>query len=220
MKTKRILQSAWMPGVAALLLIMPAARANTIISYTTNSIGTGFAGSGLVLNSTGGQAATLTFTPNTSSNTGVPSNIDLGDFILVCTSCTVAQTTTFGSFTFNLVVNDTTDNAFGQFVGTSSGGTVSSNTSTVQVNWTSPTPLTLGGGTSHATAGNFGNTVFSIPSPVSLIVAPNSGSPAGDTTIQGQVTSVAAVSPEPTTLAMIGGGLLGLGLLRKRRQSV
>jgi hypothetical protein len=216
---KRMLQSAWMPGVAALLLTIPAASASTIISYTTNSIGTGFSGSGLVLNSTAGQAATLTFTPNTTSNTGVPSNIDLGDFVLVCTGCTSAQTTTFGSFTFNLVVNDTTDNAFGQFVGTSSGGIVSSNSSTVQVNWTSPTPLTLGGGTSHATSGNFGNTVFSIPSPVSLIVAPNSGSPAGDTTIQGQITSASSVTPEPATFGMIGGSLLGLGLLRKKKRS-
>lgn len=215
------IKHVWIPGVAALLFAIAPASANTIVSfstvsYTTNSSGTGFSGTSLVLNSVGGQAATLTFNPNTTSNSGVPSNINLGDFLLVCSTCTTAQTTTFGSFVFNLVVNDTTDGAFGKFVGTSSGGTVSSNSSTVQINWTAPAGLIIGPGTSNATSGNFGNTAFNLVSPVSLIVAPNSGTPPGDTTIQAQVTS-AAVSPEPATFAMIGGGLFGLGLLRKRK---
>jgi hypothetical protein len=225
MKNKRILRSAWTSGAAALLLMIPAASANTIVSYTTNSAGTGFAGSGLVLNSISGQPATLTFSPNTASVTGVPSNIDLGDFILACTDCTQAQTTTFGSFTFNLVVNDTSDNAFGQFVGTSSGGTVSANgsvsnnSSTLQINWVSPVGLVLGGGTNHASSGNFGNTVFSMISPSILIVAPNSGSVPGDTSVEGPVSTASSL-PEPATFAMIGGGLLALGLLRKKRQAV
>ena len=61
---------------------MMAVSANAgTISYTTNSAGTGFVagGTGLILNSTG-VAGTLTFAANTTSNTGVPSNIDLGDF--------------------------------------------------------------------------------------------------------------------------------------------
>ena len=47
---------------------------------------------------------------------------------------------------------------------------------------------------------------------VSLIVAPNSGTPPGDTTIQGQVSA----TPEPATLSLIGGALLGLGFLRRK----
>jgi hypothetical protein len=223
MQIRRITNHAWFAGIAGLLLTISSASANTIISYTTNAPGTGFTTSGnpsLLLNSTGGVAATLTFVPNTNSNTGVPSNIDLGDFILVCTACTTAQTTTFGSFTFNLVVSDTTDGATGQFTGTSSGGTVSSNSSSIQVNWTAPAGLIIGGGTNHALTGNFGNTAFDLTSPISLIVAPNSGTPPGDTTIQGQVVSAPPTTPEPTTFAMIGGGLLGLGLLRRRKQTV
>jgi hypothetical protein len=48
-----------------------------------------------------------------------------------------------------------------------------------------------------------------------LIVAPNSGSPAGDTTVQGTVNSSAI--PEPATLLLLGAGLLGLGVLRRKR---
>jgi len=211
-KLSRFVQVA----IAAVAVFMMATSASAgTISYTTNSVGTQFVvgGTGLVLNSTSGVAGTITFVPNTTSNTGVPSNIDLGDFLMACPSCTEAQTTIFGSFTFDLVVNDTTDNAKGEFVGTSAGGTVSSNSSTVQINWQSP--LVIGPGTINTLSGNFGLTSFDVVSPTSLIVAPNSGTPPGDTTIQGQVNSV----PEPATFGMIGGALVGLGLLRRKNFS-
>jgi hypothetical protein len=200
-------------SITAVAVFMMATSANAgTISYTTNSAGTQFVvgGSGLVVHSTSGQAGTITFTPNTTSNTGVPSNIDLGDFIMACSTCSTSQTTIFGSFTFDLVVDDTTDGATGEFVGTSAGGTVSSNSSTVQINWQSP--LVIGPGTTNTLSGNFGQTWFDVVSPTSLIVAPNSGTPPGDTTIQGQVNSV----PEPATFGMIGGALIGLGLLRRK----
>jgi hypothetical protein len=211
MTKSKVFKAAWMPTVA--LLLAAHANAGTIINYTTNAAGTEFVGgiNSLTLNSTGGVAATITFTPNTTSGTGVPSNINLGDFLLVCMTCTTNQTTLFSAFTFDLVVSDTTDGATGEFVGTSSGGTVSSNSSTVQVNWQSPT--SIGPGTLNALTGDFSSTVFSMVSPITLINAPNSGTPQGDTTVNGQVTSGA---PEPATFALIGGALFGLGLLRKK----
>lgn len=141
-----------------------SASATGIINYTTNAAGTAFVSGNictsgcpvtpddLTVDSTGGQAATLTFAPNTTSGTGIPSNINFGIFELVCNTCTTVQSTTFGSFTFDLVVDDTTDNATGEFVGTSSGGMVSDNSSTVQIAWsTSPVnSLQLGTGTSNA----------------------------------------------------------------------
>jgi hypothetical protein len=194
-------------------LAASGASASTVISYTTNATGTEFVGgvNSDVLNSNGGAAATLTFTPNSNSNTGVPSNVDLGDFLLVCTTCTTAQTTTFGSFIFDLIVTDSTDGATGEFIGTSTGGTVSSNSGTIQVNWQSP--LTIGPGATGAMTGNFGNTHFDMIAPITLVPAPDSGTPQGDVTIQGQVGSVV---PEPATFGLIGGALVGLGLIRRK----
>lgn len=184
------------------------------INYTTNSAGTEFVLgiNSLTLNSTSGQAGTLTFEPNGSSASGTPSNIDLGDFILACPSCTAIQSTIFGAFTFDLIVDDTTDGATGEFVGTSTGGTVSINSSTVQIDWQSP--LQIGPNTNATLSGNFGTTYFDMVSPDSLIVAPNSGSNPGDTTIQAQVNA----TPEPSTLGLVGGALIALGLLRRKNR--
>jgi hypothetical protein len=53
---------------------------------------------------------------------------------------------------------------------------------------------------------------------MTLIVAPNSGTPPGDTSIQGTVSST--LVPEPATMAMVGGLFVGLAALaRKRRRS-
>jgi PEP-CTERM motif len=186
------------------------------ITYTTNAAGTAFVsgnfsvGNPLVMNSTGGQAATLTFTPNPVSTTGVPSGIDLGDFLLSCPTCSDAQTTTFGGFTFDLVVTDQTDVATGEFVGTSIGAVVSANSSTLEIDWALPS---LGPGPVNALTGNFGPTIFTRLSPIVIVPAPNSGSPPGDVTIQGLVSS----TPEPATFGLIGGALIGLGFWRRKR---
>jgi len=201
-------------GLASIMMV-GAASADTLVSYTTNLPGTEFVGgvNSLTLDSTQGDGATLMFTPNSTTNAGVPSNINLGDFLLTCPTCTGAQTTTFSSFTFDLVVDDITDGATGKFIGTSTGGTVSHDSSTIQITWTLPPGLQMGPGTQGASSGDFGPTRFDLRSPVSLIVAPNSGTPPGDTTVQGQVAS----APEPATFAMIGGGLLGLGLVKRKK---
>lgn len=83
----------------------------------------------------------------------------------------------------------------------------------MQVNWQAP--LSMGPQGNNALTGNFGSTVFDMVAPISLIVAPNSGTPPGDTTIQGQLSS----SPEPATFGLIGGALIGLGLLRRKKSS-
>lgn len=212
---KRFVRSASIMAAAALLLAANASAA-IIISYTTATAGTDFVAgvNSLTLNSSLGDGATLVFIPNASSGTGVPSGIDLGDFLLTCPTCTGAQTTIFPAFTFDLVVDDTTDGATGMFVGTSTGGTVSSNSSTIQINWTAPPGLVLGPGTSNVLTGNFGTTSFDIVSPITLVVAPNSGTPPGDTTVQGQIQSTLA--PEPASFALLGCALLGLGMVRRK----
>jgi hypothetical protein len=78
----------------------------------------------------------------------------------------------YSGFTFGLVVTDTTDGATGEFVGTSTGGTISSNSSTIDITW-STVPVNspgLGLGPNNSLSGN-------------------SGSNAGETTVQGTVSA-------------------------------
>jgi hypothetical protein len=209
----RLVQAASITGVA--ILMLAASASATTITYTTNGAGTKFVSSGtLVLNSTSGAAATLTYIPNVGSTSGVPSNLNLGDFLLACPNCTTqagGSGSNFAAFSFDLVITDTTDGASGQFVGSSTGGAVFSNLSGLTVNWV---PLILGPGTTNTLSGNFGTTFFTTTTFTGL-AAPNSGTPPGDTTVQGFVSS----TPEPTTYGLVGGGLLGLGLLRRKRFS-
>jgi hypothetical protein len=206
------MQAASATAVAVFMMVASASAGT--ITYTTNSAGTEFFGDGLALDSTGGAAAVLTFHPNTSSISGLPSNINLGTFGLVCATCGTQASglgTLFASFTFDLVVDDTTDGATGEFVGTSTGGTVWSDVSNVAMTWA---PMQLGPGATGALTGSFGGTDFTISSPTG-IVAPNSGTTPGSTTVQGAVTAATGV-PEPTTFVLLGGALLALSAQRRK----
>jgi hypothetical protein len=217
MRNKFALQTTVLLAVAV-VMTATSARGATIY-YNTNAAGTEFVPSDtLSLASTSGVAATLTFTANSTSPVGVPppSEVDLGNFTLVCSTCSTTTSSTFGAFTIDLIVTECANAAcsstiaVGKYVGTSAGGKVYSDSSSIVIDWT---PLQLGPGTNNATSGNFGSTTFTIADGgIVDIVAPNSGSTPGETTVQALVGS----TPEPATLTLIGGSLLGLGLLRRK----
>ena len=208
----RLVQRAWITGVAVFMMAASASAAT--VTYSTNASGTGFSGTSLTQNNASGQAATLTFIPDVNIATGVPSNVNFGNFTLVCPSCStqaLGSGSFFNPFAFNLIITDVSDGGTGMFVGSSTGGSVWSDVSQITINWA---PLQLGPGANNAYTGNFGSTIFTT-TVFTAIVAPNSGEVPGQSTIQGHVDSNAV--PEPATLSLVGGALFGLGVLRRRR---
>jgi hypothetical protein len=220
MNIRRMAQAASIAGVA--IFVMAATASAAIITFNTQAVpGTGFGvggAGGLSLDSSSGAPATLVFQPQPNTTYGVPSNVNFGIFTLECVTCTTqppsgtAGSAQFDAFTFNIVLTDVTDGATGQFVGTSSGGNVWHNASDITLNWL---PLQLGPGTSGALTGSFGQTTFET-TVRTRIVAPNSGLDVGQTTVQGSLDSASAV-PEPATFTLVGGALLGLGMLCRKR---
>jgi len=218
MHIRRIIQTASLLSVGAVMMAASASAA--AITFNTSATGTGGSGfngaNSLSLNSVSGAASTLGFETDPNSSPAVPSGINFGIFDLNCATCTKQSApsaigATFGAFTFDLVITDVTDGATGMFVGTSSGGSVFLDQSTIKISWA---PSQLGTGTNNATSGNFEGTFFTI-TPLSIIVNPTSGANPGQTTVQGGIDST--VVPEPATLGMVGCAFLVLGLLRRKR---
>src|SRR5271170_3484384 len=89
-----------------------------------------------------------------------PTNVAYGTITMECVStCSSPTTDTFASFTIVIDVNDSTDGGSGQFVGTSTAGTVTftpgapaTSSSTISINWA---PTTLSGA-------GFGNNTFTV----------------------------------------------------------
>lgn len=201
-------------GMAGLSLFC-ASLCGSVVTYSTNVPGTGFGGNGLVLDDASGVSATLAFIPDANITTGVPSNVNFGNFTLTCSSCStqaIGAGAFFAPFTFDLVLTDLSDGASGKFVGSSTGGLLYSNSSNLTITWS---PLQLGPGLSNSIGGSFGLTEFST-TVFTGIVAPNSGAVPGQSTVQGYVSS--APTPEPATLfTSIGVILLGAGVSRRKR---
>jgi hypothetical protein len=220
MKIDRMISAVLLAGLAGFL--MDSSASASTITYSTNGSGTGFGGANLSLtSSTGG--ATLTFNPNVNSVTGVPSNINFGTFTLLCSACSTQAAgmgATFGAFTFDLVITDITDGATGRFVGSSTGGAVFSDVSQLTVIWE---PLQIGPFDNNALTGSFGATSFSTK-PFTGIVAPNSGAIPGQSTVEGYVNFLGAgvdvITPEPSTFALLGAALFGVGIWRRTSSSL
>jgi len=177
----RLTQAVSITGLAGLLLAANASAGT--INYSTNGAGTDFVYSNGVLlgtptltmlSSNDPSQSSLVFTPNASSTTGTPSGPDLGDFPLTCTGCSPSTVANYNSFVLDIVVTDITDGATGEFIGTSSGGSVSSNSATIQITWSTATAgsLTLGPNTHNVITGNFGSTIFDKQVTTTVLAAP------------------------------------------------
>ena len=211
MTIRQLIRAASITMAAVLLM---AASANATVTFnTTSSV---FSGDGLSLPSLvvpGSATATLVFQtqPGASVNPPPTSNVNYGIFTLACPLCTKqgvpgVMGATFAPFDFNLTITETSPYAAsGVFVGHSPGGQVYLDSSNITVTWN---PLQLGPGA------NFGSTFFTTTLTTG-IVNPTSGTNVGESTVQGAVGD--NFIPEPATLGLIGSGLIGLGLLRRKR---
>ena len=217
MKIGRIVQAVSITGVALFMMAVSGRAAPVTFDTLSSAFVSGSTclmpalGTSCV-NSSSGAAGQLGFVADPSAS--ATGNVNFGNFTLVCATCTTMAGgigSFFPAFTFDLVIHDSTDGAFGTFVGSASAGAIYLDGSTINITWL---PVQLGPGASNASSGNFGTNFFNI-APTTRIVNPTSGAQIGSTTAQGAINSSAV--PEPATLGLVGGALLGLGLLRRKK---
>lgn len=213
----RILLPALLAAAFGLSLNATTVFYNTSGAFTGGTTGTNSDFINFTDNSD--DTVTITFdydTGDSATSTGSATNASFGTFVTTVSnpSATVDIPTT----TFILTIYQTGPGSSGStntspitLDGTLSAGTISGTSSTVNITFSPAT----GNVDDTVTPGTATYTMLFTP-----IVPPSSGG--GDSTLSGTLTYVATQTgqaPEPATMAMLGAGLLAIGLVQRRRKS-
>jgi hypothetical protein len=177
-------------ALALALLFCSASALATSVSYSTSGVFTSVG-----TNSVTEGGATISFA-GVAANVGVPTFSSLGTF-------NVVSDVSGGSFTDNfiLTITQTTPSSGSSSSATTVDGTITGNSNTILLTF-APSDVLIG-------------QIDYMFSPASYGLN-NPSVNGGNTTIQAYVSTV----PEPGSLSLLVGPLLGLGLLSRRRLAV
>jgi hypothetical protein len=203
----------------AFIGMMAATAWASTVTYTTASAGTGLSCNGAAgctqdgtdeveLGTVPGSYLTLTYSTGAGAGIQPPSTIDLGHLTAAVGGGTPSGLSISGLL-LTIVITSTPPGSTGTIPGGAITGTISYNGSTGNILFT-PNNTTSSFGTLPGVV--IGDYLYQVTNPSLSIVPPNSGNPAGQTSIQGAVTQL----PEPASLGLMGGSLIGLAVLGRR----
>jgi hypothetical protein len=181
------------------IFALGTASATTAVTYSTTATFDGLA-SETFGNAT--DSVTFSFVGLTNANVLAPSGASFGTVNVAVTGAGFIT----NSIVFNLIINQTDPSVYGPLTiaGAISGGPITGASSSVTLSF------------SPAFADTIDNIRYTLTTPVG-IVPPSTN--LGNSTLQGFITEIAAVdTPEPASLALMGAGLAGLGLLSRRKK--
>jgi len=160
-----------------------------------------------------GSYLTLTYTAGSGTAVQPPSYIDFGHLTAAVGAGTPSGLSISGLLLTINITSTPPGAPDGTIPGGSISGTISYNGSTGQVSFGPANTTTSFGTLPGVTIGSY---VYQVTnSPLSL-VSPNSGNPLGQTSIQGAVTQLVSSTPEPVSLGLVGGSLVGLAVFGRR----